>query len=342
MNEPNKENQAETPELDKETSYEVIAIDNSVTELFDKELSLQKPKTKLLSYIPSFFTTASLPFKNIHKTVFVRRGSQGVKLTLSSPFNVPFGKYGRLLLSIFTTHAVLSKEKDAPVYMEFRSLADLLKEMQLPRQRGSAVREQLECFMNASFAFDQRVEERQAGDLFKDLYQDGNYPKKDVNVVIRSTGNIRFTEGIQFKEIEDGSAENKFGDFKIILSAEFARFCQQHAVPIDYTVYRDINSAVGKDLYAWLVFRNNGITNPVFIPKESLVDQFMPVTETANPNQRNVNYNRLIDMLAEIKTKYYPELNIDLDSNSLGITLFKSPTPVIKNDKRYALITSLI
>ena len=68
----------------------------------------------------------------------------------------------------------------------------------------------------------------------------------------------------------------------------------------------------------------------------------MPVTETANPNQRNVNYNRLIDMLAEIKTKYYPELNIDLDSNSLGITLFKSPTPVIKNDKRYALITSLI
>ena len=68
MNEPNKENQAETPELDKETSYEVIAIDNSVTELFDKELSLQKPKTKLLSYIPSFFTTASLPFKNIHKT----------------------------------------------------------------------------------------------------------------------------------------------------------------------------------------------------------------------------------------------------------------------------------
>ena len=226
--------------------------------------------------------------------------------------------------------------------MEFRSLADLLKEMQLPRQRGSAVREQLECFMNASFAFDQRVEERQAGYLFKDLYQDGNYPKKDVNVVIRSTGNIRFTEGIQFKEIEDGSAENKFGDFKIILSAEFARFCQHHAVPIDYTVYRDINSAVGKDLYAWLVFRNNGITNPVFIPKESLVDQFMPVTETANPNQRNVNYNRLIDMLAEIKTKYYPELNIDLDSNSLGITLFKSPTPVIKNDKRYALITSLI
>ena len=38
--------------------------------------------------------------------------------------------------------------------------------------------------------------------------------------------------------------------------------------------------------------------------------------------------------------KYYKEVKFEVDKNGTGITLFKSPTPVIKNDPRYALITS--
>ena len=85
--------------------------DTSIDEMFAIELS--RPTSKQISYIPSFFTTASLPFKNINKKEFVRRASNGISLYLNSPTNVPFGKYGRLLLSVFTTHAVLSKENVA-------------------------------------------------------------------------------------------------------------------------------------------------------------------------------------------------------------------------------------
>ena len=317
-----------------------VTEDDSIEALFDLVTSGEEPK--YLSYIPGLFTTASLPFKNVKKTVFTRKGSQGLTLTLTSPFNVPFGRYGRLLLTVLTTHAVLSKEKNVPVMIEYNSLSELLKEMQLPRQRGKDIKEQLDCFTNATFAFTHKETTLRSSYLFKDIYEDGNYPKSDVEVTTKTTGSIRFTTGVQFQEVDDKISEKKYGNFKIVISAEFASFCQKHAVPIDYGVYKSISSAVGKDIYAWLVFRNNGLKNSVFIPRNKLVEQFMPVTEDKDPNTVNVNYAFIINQINEIKKKYYKELRVDIDSQGSGITLYKSPTPVIKDDTRYALITSML
>lgn len=316
-----------------------ITEDDSVQVLFDMVTTGDEPK--YLSYIPGLFTTASLPFKNVRKTVFTRKGSQGLTLTLTSPINVPFGRYGRLLLTVLTTHAVLSKEKNMPVMIEYTSLSELLKEMQLPRQRGKDIKEQLDCFTNATFAFTHKDTALKSGYLFKEMY-DGDYPKKDVEVTTKTTGSIRFTTGVQFQEIDDKITEKRYGNFKIVISAEFASFCQKHAVPIDYGVYKSISSAVGKDIYAWLVFRNNGLKSPVFIPREKLVEQFMPVAEDKDPNTVNVNYAFIVNQIKEIKKKYYHDLNVEIPSSGEGITLIKSPTPVIKNDTRYALITSMI
>jgi len=316
----------------------VVQDDNYVAEMFALEEVRQQEKT--LAYIPSFFTTASLPFRNVNSNVFIRKGSNGITLKLSAPVNVPYGKYGRLLLTLLTTHAVLSKEKNSQVMIEYTKLLDLLKELQLPKTRGRDIREQLECFSNASFAFEQKITELKSAYLFENLYEDGNYPKKDVKVTTHTTGNIRFTTGVQYREIDDGSNSNKFGAFKIILSPEFASFCQAHAVPINYSVYKAIDSAAGKDIYAWLVYRNNGMTDPVFIPRAKLVEQFLPTGPDAHPKQESVNYSRIIDQIKEIKDKYYPEVKFSIDKDGAGITLYKSPTPVLKDDTRYALITS--
>lgn len=322
----------------------VIPIDNSALELFGALEETSDSEKKLLSYIPSFFTTASLPFKNINRTEFVRKASNGISLILNSPINVPFGRYGRLLLSVFTTHAVLSKEKQVPVVIEFDSMSQLLKEMQLPRQRGKDIQEQLECFKRATFSFELKTEEQKQGYLFKDLYQPGEkLPKGDVKVRTTSTGTILFTEGVQYQEIFDENSKNpRIGKFKIVLSARFADFCQQHGVPINYSVYKDISSPVGKDIYAWLVYRNHGLTDgkPVFVPRDKLVEQFMPVAEDSDKKIANVNYARIIDQIKEIKEKYYPELNVGIDKSGTGITLYKSPTPVLEDDVRYALIST--
>ena len=319
-------------------SNNLVPIDNTIAELF--ELDATREQKKQIAYLPSFFTTASLPFKNMHKTVFVRKGSQGLTLTLTSPKNVPFGKYGRLLLSVLTTHAVIAKNSTGPVLIEYASMADLLKELQLPKQRGKDIKEQIECFSNAAFAFEQRIEELQAGYLFKDLYEDGNYPKKDVTVRTVTTGNIRFTTGVQYKEITEDSKDTKTGRFKILLSDEFTAFCQKHAVPIDYETYKEINSPIGKDLNAWLVYRNNANYEKVFISRQKLVEQFIPVDSDKDSNLVNVNYARIVELLNEIKEKYYKDVKFEVSKDGSGITLFKSKTPVLKNDPRYALITA--
>ena len=319
-------------------SNNLVPIDNTIAELF--ELDATREQKKQIAYLPSFFTTASLPFKNMHKTVFVRKGSQGLTLTLTSPKNVPFGKYGRLLLSVLTTHAVIAKNSTGPVLIEYASMADLLKELQLPKQRGKDIKEQIECFSNAAFAFEQRIEELQAGYLFKDLYEDGNYPKKDITVRTVTTGNIRFTTGVQYKEITEDSKDTKTGRFKILLSDEFTAFCQKHAVPIDYETYKEINSPIGKDLYAWLVYRNNANYEKVFISRQKLVEQFIPVDSDKDSNLVNVNYARIVELLNEIKEKYYKDVKFEVSKDGSGITLFKSKTPVLKNDPRYALITA--
>lgn len=318
--------------------------DSTTDELFSSLVPVEKLNAPQhsMSFVPSFFTTASLPFKNVNKTVFVRKGSQGVTLTLTSPKNVPFGKHGRLLLSILTTHAVLSKNKNCPVLIEYNSLSQLLQELQLPKQRGTDIKEQLECFKNATFCFEQKVSTLKSAYLFEELYNEP-FPKKDVVVETVTSGTIPFTTAVQFQNIPDQKNGSWVGEFKILLSAEFASFCQQHAVPIDYTVYKEISSAAGKDIYAWLVFRNNGLKEgkPIFISRDKLVEQFLPIEDSNDRKAISGNYARIVDEIRKIKEKHYPELKVDL-SDPAGITLYKSPTPILKDDKRYALITSNI
>ena len=66
----------------------------------------------------------------------------------------------------------------------------------------------------------------------------------------------------------------------------------------------------------------------------------MPVGENSDPKIANVNYSRIVTQLKEIKAKYYPELKVEIDKFGNGITLHKSPAPVLKDDVRYALISS--
>ena len=45
---------------------ELLPVDETINEMFALEEARQEKKQ--IGYIPSFFTTASLPFKNLHNT----------------------------------------------------------------------------------------------------------------------------------------------------------------------------------------------------------------------------------------------------------------------------------
>ena len=99
---------------------------------------------KYRAYMPSPFIITALPTREPQKLPFTRQYNN-LTLTLSGVDHVPYGKYGRLLLTILTTHAVITKNQSDSdkVTIEYNSLAQLLKELQLPKTRGKDIREQL-------------------------------------------------------------------------------------------------------------------------------------------------------------------------------------------------------
>ncbi len=323
-------------------------------ELFDEDkinpenlpvLAKEQPEKMLRSFLSSPFISASLPLKDINKNVFKRKYNNITLSLASTAEKVPFGKYGRLLLTILTTHAVLKEPttEDGCIVVQYDSIRKLLKEMQLSAGRSNDIKEQLEYFSKSTFVFEEKRTSVVQRSLFKDLVDVGEEWKKDkLQATLVSSGVIPFMEGMQYIELAEEGKEGKQYCITMKLSPAFVKFSKKHSVPINYTVYKDITSVVGKDVYAWLTYRNNGLEKgqEIFIPDHSLVEQFMPLKEDAHKNQGRTNYKYITDQIKEIKAKYYPELNVIIQND--GIVLRKSKPQITDNDERYVLITSNI
>lgn len=303
----------------------------------------QKNVTQKRSFLPSVFISAALPLRDTKRNVFIRKYNN-ITMKLSGAERVPYGKYGRLLLSILTTHAVQEKNQDNPneIILRYESLQQLLDEMQLPRQRGKDVMEQLECFKECSFIYEEvQTKLIKTPSLFEN---DPDFAgMKEVKAEKVSTGLIPFFEAMQYISITDKNDNKKNMAFSIKLAVPFINLSQKHSVPINYTEYKNISSALGKDLYAWFCYRNNSIgEEPLFIPRHSLVEQFMPVQNSNNPQaQESVNFNHIKEVVEDIKKKHYPSLNVSFLKDGSGLELRKSPPVILPDDKvRYVLVTS--
>ncbi len=314
------------------------------TNLFPSENTENSVK-KFRSYLSSPFIAAALPQKDVKKNVFKRKYNN-IELNLTSDTKVPFGKNGRLLLSILTTHAVLGKSSgpEDQIVIKYNSLQQLLDELQLPKQRGKEIKEQLECFSGATFVFREKIVKNLQNVLFKDLIKDDEFNGENVTATWNSSGVIPFFDGFQYVDLENSEQEKRTIGITIILSKSFRKLSQEHAVPIDYTVYKNITSVVGKDLYAWFVYRNNSLQEgePIHISRKSLVDQFLPVKEDSYESEERVNWNTIKEQIKNIKEKYYPKLKVTIDKNNDGITLYKSEPAINENDKRYMLVSSTL
>lgn len=312
------------------------------TLISEEELKSQLDPQKYRAYIPSPFIITGLPTREPQKLPFTRQYNN-ISLTLSGVNHVPYGKYGRLLLTILTTHAVLSKNNTDvdKVVIEYNSLSQLLKELQLPKTRGKDIRDQLSYFVKAAFIFEEKETKKIDKSIIKDLFDEPVDLDDEVKATAVSTGMIPFLSELKYIDIENRSAKETVA-LSITLSAEFTRYSREHSVPIDYTIYKEISSPIGKDLYAWMVYRNNSISEkPLFVPYKLLVEQFMPVAEGSVRTQERTNFDYLKDQIRAVQ-KLCPELKVTFDKDGSGITLHKSNLPKLTDEEHYVLVTSTL
>ncbi len=311
--------------------------DKQLPELFERKNEIQK----YISYIPSPFIAAALPARNVKGSVFTRKYNN-ITLKISSGNKVPFGKYGRLLLTILTTHAVITKntKPGEPVRIQYRSLNELMRELQLPTSRCNDIKAQLEYFAQSTFIYEEKIVKIAHSSLFRGLDDEIDQLEDEVKATNHSTGIIPFIRGLHYIELEDRKGEKQNLAFDIILDEHFAEFSRNHSVPINYITYKSISSAIGKDLYAWLVYRNNSLKEPLYVPREQLINQFMPVEDPLNKDQMRTNWSYIKDQIKKIKADHYPELNVTFDEANLGMILCKSKPQIESSDIRYILVTS--
>lgn len=308
-------------------------------------LELFKNETVLRSYLPSCFITAALPLRDVNASYFKRKYNN-IELFLTGAPKVPYGKYARLLLSVLTTHAVINKENgEKEITLRYDNLKQLTDEMLLPKQRGKEVKEQLELFASSSFQYNQ-IEKKLVQPTLLPEYMDD---KKNYVATKHNMGNIPFLKNFQYITIDEEGFEKETKNaqhvaFKIVLGEDFKKICQEHSIPINYTVYSKIGSPLGKDLYAWLVYRNRNLCEGenIFIPRKSLISQFIQNENLENKDLERSYYSMIEERIIEIKQKYYPELKIFLGKERDGITLYKSPDVITENDTRYVLITNTL
>lgn len=312
-------------------------MSDEINSLF--EIKKEDKKLHKRSYIPSAFITASLPLRDVNAPNFQRKFNN-IELYITGSPKVPYGKYARLLLSVLTTRAVLSEGKGT-VKIDYKNLKSLTDEMLLPKQRGSEVRNQLELFSMSTFQYKEKVVKR----VSKSLFEEYNNDKGNFIATGHAHGNIPFMKKLSWIDLAEEDNPSRVTDsvaFSIELSGEFVEICKNHSVPIDYTVYSAISSALGKDLFAWITYRNNCLEEgkELFIPRFSIVEQFASNSGEISAKEESQTYLRIVENIREIKNKYYPELKVTFSEDNSGFTLRKSPPLIKSNDTRYILITS--
>jgi hypothetical protein len=308
--------------------------------LFERtEFGIRKRRS---AYIPSHFVICNLPLRSTKKEVTeYRKRYNQFQLRLVGANGIPGGKIARDMLSLFTTASVQYKNinPSGQIVMHYDSIKKFMKSFGLENStKFNLVEELLEKFAGCNIFFEINAQRKyDVGELqFKEIEEGTRIEKKGI-IQLKTVTNVPFFyKYTNVKILGEKYIKGQSIGLDITLSAPFVEMAQQHPVPIDFNVYRSIDSALGKDIYSWIVYRNNGPipVEGLEVSRKNLIEQF------SHESQKNIeaqNYQHIIEVLKDIKMHYYPELKIKFIERGKwkGIILYKSELVIKPNDMRY-------
>jgi len=300
---------------------------------------------RIRSFIPSCFIICPLPVRSI------KEGEKGYekrinnfKLKLTGAYGIPGGKIARDLLMLFTTEAVYRKNYDEDkIKLNFKSIRDLQRSIGMKTiVESDKVLDMLKKYSGCIMNFEIEMKKEFDGqtllfnkDDFKELR---GYGEKGSKVSYYSITNVPFISKLE--KLDLIRAESRRGESVLIeltLMSEFVDMVRKNAVPVDFTVYSDIQGAMMQDLYVWLVYKNykNWKEEEIFIPKDKFIEQF----GTEGEKNENMKYSRILESLEKIRKEYYENLRYkvidDGKRREKGILFYRSPVLTKEKDIKY-------
>jgi len=306
---------------------------------------------RIRGYVPTCFVICPLPVRMPGRDVkeYERKYNQ-YQLKLTGTNGIPGGKIGRDLLMLFSTEAVfLSSESDGSVNIRFHSIKRLAETIGITRNNfNDKIIDSIERYAGCSIYFEK----------FNEVYKKTNdnmlfsFMDEEENKMVKRGDEVRFKRIVnvpfihKFESLEVVRKKLKVGvpvRIDIKLASQFVTVARDHAVPINFSAYKEMGSTLEKDLYVWLVYRNNGFlpNEGLFVSRRNLLDQFS-LDEDRGVNNEGPNYFRILEAIKTIKKEYYENLDVEIlkggNFDERGIVLHKSPAVIDKNDEGFVTL----
>ena len=303
---------------------------------------------RLLGYMPKQFMICPLPVRSTPAEVKeYEKKYNNFRLRLVGADGVPGGKIARDMLVLFATEAVYkgAYRSHDDVGLHFNSITQFAKSIGIERNNyNKKIISLLKQFLGCNLYFEGEKKEgaqKTIGNGEFDFDAESGDKLEWKRMV-----NVPFISRVDRIDLIKGGA--KSGEpvaIDIYLSPQFVDMVcyPKSAVPVDFSVYREIQSTLEADLYVWLVYKNKCKigSDGAFISRKNLIEQFGEENEGAE----RMKYVRILEAVGKIKKEYYPELDYKVidkgSSHDKGIVLFKSEVPVGESDTRYVPLLSV-
>lgn len=248
---------------------------------------------------------ASLPHSEIEGAYFKRKSNTHTTTILVDPdIGLPYGKIPRVMTAFLCTEA--KRTSEPRIYLG-RSQAEFASRLGLSSSGGN------------------RGDMTRLKDQAKRLFTS--------HITLTGTPGVEFhwknvsitDEGMLLWDPQKPEAEQKW-DSWLDLSPKFFQECCDHAVPIQMDIVHALRSPLAIDIYVWLTYRYNAISQPTPITWTQLKWQF-GANYSDDPNGLAAfKYNFLKQL--RVVTAAWPQAKVAHDTNKL--TLLPSPTHIAK------------
>ena len=259
-----------------------------------------------MGFMARLMALCSLPRTNPGNRIrYVRRnGPYRLYMTAGPETKLPFGNFPRLLLAWVSTEAVRTQSR---VLILGSSLSAFMKTLGVYSSGGGNVhtklRNQMDRLFNASVSL---------------IYEDERG---------KATVNSQIARRTVFWWNPKRPDESSLWESKIELSEDFFTEIIHHPVPLDMNTLKALKrSALGLDLYLWLVYRTFALRGPQRITWKQVYRQFGSAPTKASDNVTVQNFRR--EVLRELKKikLAWPGLNY---TTVPGVLVLHPSTPAI-------------
>ena len=237
-----------------------------------------------LGFIARSFVMASLPYRTVKGNLY-ERCNGNFKLSIVSPYKIPYGTIPRLLLCFLSTEAVKKRDKEI---LLGNSLADFMRNLGFSSfsggSRGNIFR--LKDAMKSLFSSTITVSWENEDEMHS----------RNMLLVAQSSINYRYWN---VRTIE----QRHLWESHITLTEEFYREIIEKPIPFDVSTLGMLRtSPLALDIYLWTTFRNSYIRNRTFIPWNNLFNQFgssSPNTEKGLSNFK-ISFERALERVVRV------------------------------------------